>query len=75
MTKKKCVSYWTRDISSWSLEEKLHWCNISHGMNSSLFIQLGQGISCLAPRRKGGFVDCECFALKEKKLNLNHRID
>ena len=41
-------------------------------MNSSLFIQLGQGISCLAPRRKGGFVDCECFALKEKKLNLNH---
>ena len=24
MTKNKCVSYWTRDILSWSLEEKLH---------------------------------------------------
>ena len=42
MTKNKCVSYWTRDISSWSLEEKLHWYNITHGVNSSLLIQSWQ---------------------------------
>ena len=34
MTKNKCISYWRRDISSWSLEEKLHWYNITHGVNS-----------------------------------------
>ena len=53
MTKNKCVSYWTRDISSWSLEEKLHWYNITHGVNSSLSIQLWQGIRCPALRRTG----------------------
>ena len=53
MTKNKCVSYWTRDISSWSLEEKLHWYNITHGVNSSLSIQLWQGVTCPAQRRKG----------------------
>ena len=72
MTKNKCVSYWTRDILSWSLEEKLHWYNITHGVNSSLSIQLWQGVTCPAQRRKG-FCGCECFALKEKELNLNHR--
>ena len=74
MTKNKCVSYWTRDISSWSLEEKLHWYNITHVVNSSLSIQLWQGVTCPAQRRKG-FCGCECFALKEKELNLNHRIN
>ena len=53
MTKNKYVSYWTRDISSWSLEEKLHWYNITHGVNSSLSIQLWQGVTCPAQRRKG----------------------
>ena len=53
MTKNKCVSYWTRDISSWSLEEKLHWYNITHGVNSSLSIQLWQGVTCPALRRTG----------------------
>ena len=53
MTKNKCVSYWTRDILSWSLAEKLHWYNITHGVNSSLLIQLGQGVTCSAPRKKG----------------------
>ena len=24
---------------------------------------------------KRGFADCECFALKEKELNLNHGIN
>ena len=52
MTKNKCVSYWTRDISSWSLEEKLHWYNITHGVNSSLSIQLWQSVTCPALRRK-----------------------
>ena len=53
MTKNKCVSYWTRDILSWSLEEKLHWYNITHGVNSSLSIQLWQSVTCPALRRKG----------------------
>ena len=53
MAKNKCVSYWTRDILSWSLAEKLHWYNITHGVNSSLLIQLGQGVTCSAPRKKG----------------------
>ena len=53
MTKNKCVSYWTRDILSWSLEEKLHWYNITHGVNSSLSIQLWQGVTCPALRRTG----------------------
>ena len=52
MTKNKCVSYWTRDISSWSLEEKLHCYNITHGVNSSLSIQLWQSVTCPALRRK-----------------------
>ena len=52
MTKNKCVSYWTRDISSWSLEEKLHWYNMTHGVNSSLSIQLWQSVTCPALRRK-----------------------
>ena len=30
-------------------------------------------ISCFEEKR--GFADCECFALKEKELNLNHRIN
>ena len=53
MTKNKCVSYWSRDISSWSLEEKLHWYNIIHGMNLSLSIQLWQSVTWPALRRKG----------------------
>ena len=53
ITKNKCVSYWTRDISSWSPEEKLHWYNITHGVNSSLSIQLWQSVTCPALRRKG----------------------
>ena len=53
MTKNKCVSYWTRDISSWSLEEKLHWYNITRGVNSSLSIQFWKRVICPALRRKG----------------------
>ena len=53
MTKNKFVSYWTRDISSWSLEEKLHWYNIIHAVDSSLSIQLWQSVTCPALRRKG----------------------
>ena len=53
MTKNKRVSYWTRDILSWSLEEKLHCYNITHGVNSSLSIQLRQSVTCPALRRKG----------------------
>ena len=53
MTKNKCVSYWTRDISSWSLEEKLHWYNITHGVNSSLSIRFWERLTCPALRRKG----------------------
>ena len=53
MTKNKCVSYWTRDISSWSLEEKLHWYNIIHAVDSSLSIQLWQSVTCPALGRKG----------------------
>ena len=30
-------------------------------------------MSCSEEKR--GFADCECFALKEKELNLNHRIN
>ena len=30
-------------------------------------------ISCFEEKR--GFADCECFALKENALNLNHRIN
>ena len=52
MTKNKCVSYWTRDISSWSLEEKWPWYNMTHGVNSSLSIQLWQSVTCPALRRK-----------------------
>ena len=52
ITKNKCVSYWTRDISSWSLEEKLHRYNITHSVNSSLSIQLWQSVTCPALRRK-----------------------
>ena len=53
MTKNKCVSYWTRDISSWSIEEKLHWYNITHGVNSSLSIRFWERLTCPALRRKG----------------------
>ena len=53
MTKNKCVSYWTRDILSWSLEEKLHCYNITHAVNSPLSIQLRQSVTCPALRRKG----------------------
>ena len=53
MTKNKCVSYWTRDISSWSLEEKLHWYNITHGVNSSLSIRFWERLTWPALRRKG----------------------
>ena len=52
MTKNKCVSYWTRDISSWSLEEKLHWYNITHGVSSSLSIRFWERLTCPALRRK-----------------------
>ena len=55
MTKNKCVSYWTRDISSWSLEEKLHWYNITHSVNPPLSIQLWQSVRCPVLRRKGVF--------------------
>ena len=65
MPKNKCVLYWTRNISSWSLERKLHWYNMTHSVNSSLSIQLWQR----------DFADRECFALKEKELNLNYRIN
>ena len=53
MTKNKCVSYWTRDILSWSLEEKLHWYNITHGVNSILSIQFWQSVTYTSLRRKG----------------------
>ena len=52
ITKNKYASYWTRDISSWSLEEKLQWYNITHSVNSSLSIQLWQSVTCPALRRK-----------------------
>ena len=53
MTKNKCVLYWTRSISSWSHEEKLHWYNITRGVNSSLSIQFWERVICPALRRKG----------------------
>ena len=36
MTKNNCLSHWTRDISSWSFEEQLHWYIITDGLISSL---------------------------------------
>ena len=66
MTKNKCVSYWTRDISSWSLEEKLHWYNITHGVNSSLSIQLWQSVTCTSLRRKGIFLIARVLHWKGK---------
>ena len=45
-------AHWTRDISSWSLEEKLHWYNIAHGVNSILSIQLWQSVTYTSLRRK-----------------------
>ena len=45
--------HWTRDIPSWLLEEKLHWYNITHGVNSSLSIQLWQNVTFPALKRKG----------------------
>ena len=49
-------AHWTRDISSWSLEEKLHRYNITHGVNSSLSILLWQSVTCTSLRRKGIFL-------------------
>ena len=49
-------AHWTRDISSWSLEEKLHWYNITHSVNSSLSIQLWQSVTFTSLRRKGIFL-------------------
>ena len=66
MTKNKCVLYWTRDISSWSLEEKLHWYNITHSVNSSLSIQFWQRVTCPALRRKGILRIASVLHLKRK---------
>ena len=66
MTKNKCVSYWTRDISSWSLEEKLHWYNITRGVNSSLSIQFWERVTCPALRRKGILRIASVLHLKRK---------
>ena len=49
-------AHWTRDILSWSLEEKLHWYNIAHGVNSILSIQLWQSVTYTSLRRKGIFM-------------------
>ena len=49
-------AHWTRDISSWSLEEKLHRYNITHSVNSSLSIQLWQSVTFTSLRRKGIFL-------------------
>ena len=66
MTKNKCVLYWTRDISSWLLEEKLHWYNINHSVNSSLSIQFWQRVTCPALRRKGILRIASVLHLKRK---------
>ena len=66
MTKNKCVLYWTRDISSWSLEEILHWYNITHSVNSSLSIQFWQRVTCPALRRKGILRIASVLHLKRK---------
>ena len=41
-------------------------------MNYYTFIY-GLAYRCFEEKR--GFADCECFTLKEKELNLNHRIN
>ena len=75
MTKNKCVSYWTRDILSWSLEEKLHFVQYNSRCEFILIdsVMAGCNMSCFEEKR--GFADCECFTLKEKELNLNHRLN
>ena len=35
-------------------------------------VMAGCNMSC--SEKKRGFADCECFALKGKKLNLNYRV-
>ena len=66
MTTNKCVLYWTRDISSWSLEEKLHWYNMTHSVNSSLSIQFWERVTCPALRRKGILRIASVLHLKRK---------
>ena len=58
--------HWTRDIWSWSLEEKLHWYNTTHGVNSSLSIQLWQSVTCTSLRRKGIFLIARVLHWKRK---------
>ena len=58
--------HWTRDIWSWSLEEKLHWYNTTHGVNSSLSIQLWQSVTCTSLRRKGIFLIARVLHWKGK---------